>query len=94
MFSRLLFLGAVLIAQPQGVAANPLDAIRLTVPTLSKDFHLECDLNPKLPLGFGAGGTLENWISFSGGMWNATWGNGTIEVCNQQRLVCFHLQFS
>jgi len=52
----------------------------LPVPTLTKDFHLECDLNPKLSIGTGPGGTLWNWISFTGGRWNATWGNGTIEV--------------
>jgi hypothetical protein len=52
----------------------------LPVPTLTKDFHLECDLNPKLNLGPGLAGSTFNWISFTGGRWNATWGNGTIEV--------------
>lgn len=56
------------------------DAVNLPAPTLTKDFHLECDLNPKLSLGWGPGDTLFNWISFTGGKWNATWGNGTIEV--------------
>ena len=57
-------------------------ALDLPVPTLTKDFHLECELNPKLSLGSGPGDTLWNWISFTGGTWNATWGNGTIEVIN------------
>ena len=56
-------------------------ALDLPVPTLTKDFRLECELNPKLSLGSGPGDTLWNWISFTGGTWNATWGNGTIEVC-------------
>ena len=60
--------------------ANATAAVQLPVPTLTKDFHLECDLNPKLSLGSGPGDTVFNWISFTGGTWNATWGNGTIEV--------------
>jgi len=59
---------------------NAATEVKLPVPTLTKDFHLECDLNPRLSLGSGPGDTLWNWISFTGGTWNATWGNGTIEV--------------
>ncbi|KAK3318873.1 hypothetical protein B0H66DRAFT_640190 [Apodospora peruviana] len=61
-------------------AASRLALADLPLPTLTKDFHLECDLNPKLSLGSGPGNTLLNWISFTGGRWNATWGNGTIEL--------------
>jgi hypothetical protein len=50
------------------------------IPGLIKDFHLECDLNPRLSVGFGPGGVQNNWISFTGGTWEATWGAGTIEV--------------
>lgn len=59
---------------------NAATEVKLPVPTLTKDFHLECELNPKLSLGSVPGDTLWNWISFTGGTWNATWGNGTIEV--------------
>lgn len=59
----------------------------LPLPTLTKDFHLECDLNPKLSLGSGPGDTMFNWISFTGGVWNATWGNGTIEASNPSSVV-------
>jgi hypothetical protein len=62
-------------------------AFDLPVPTLVKDFHLEVDLNPKIPLGYGPGGTLLNWISFTGGWWSASWGNGTIEVSLTRRFV-------
>ncbi|KAK3386863.1 hypothetical protein B0H63DRAFT_468512 [Podospora didyma] len=62
-----------------GLANLSAPAVTLSIPTLSKDFHLECDLNPKISLGSGPGNTLYNWISFTGGVWNATWGNGTIE---------------
>jgi hypothetical protein len=61
--------------------AQLTEDVVLPAPTLTKDFRLECDLNPKLAIGAGPGGTLWNWISFTGGRWNATWGNGTIEVC-------------
>ncbi|KAK5651345.1 hypothetical protein OQA88_12578 [Cercophora sp. LCS_1] len=63
-----------------GLANITAPVVNLPVPTLTKDFHLECDLNPKLGLGSGPGGSLWNWISFTGGTWNATWGNGTIEL--------------
>ncbi|KAK1831981.1 hypothetical protein QBC39DRAFT_349872 [Podospora conica] len=59
---------------------NAATNVSIPAPTLTKDFHLECELNPKLSLGSGPGDTLWNWISFTGGTWNATWGNGTIEL--------------
>lgn len=65
---------------------NAATEVKLPVPTLTKDFHLECELNPKLSLGSGPGDTLWNWISFTGGTWNATWGNGTIEVSHLAQL--------
>lgn len=77
MVARSILAVAALVA-PALAAIDP--ATGLPIPTLTKDFYLECDLNPKLSLGSGPGDTLWNWISFTGGVWNATWGNGTIEV--------------
>ncbi|KAK4207694.1 hypothetical protein QBC37DRAFT_326957 [Rhypophila decipiens] len=70
--------GLAAVATPALAVLDPTSG--LPIPTLTKDFHLECDLNPKLGLGSGPGDTLWNWISFTGGVWNATWGNGTIEL--------------
>jgi len=52
----------------------------MAIPNIERDFTMECDLHPSIPLGSGPGDTKYNWISFSGGAWNATWGKGTIEV--------------
>ena len=54
--------------------------LKLPVPTLSKDYHLEVDLDPKINLGPGPGGSTYNWINFQGGTWTAPWGNGTVVV--------------
>ncbi|KAK0747089.1 hypothetical protein B0T18DRAFT_327174 [Schizothecium vesticola] len=51
----------------------------MAIPNIERDFTMECDLHPSIPLGSGPGDTKYNWISFSGGVWNATWGKGTIE---------------
>jgi hypothetical protein len=69
-----------------GIAALALPAMAASastppVPSLSKDFHIEVDLNPRLSLGYGPGGVLNNWISFTTGVWTAPWGSGTVEVC-------------
>ncbi|TLD17980.1 hypothetical protein PspLS_10565 [Pyricularia sp. CBS 133598] len=54
----------------------------LPVPALTVDFRLQVDLNPKIALGKGVWGE-RNWISFKGGQWSATWGNGTVEPGGQ-----------
>lgn len=52
----------------------------MAIPNIARDFTMICELNPSLPLGPGPGDTKYNWISFAGGVWNATWGQGTVEV--------------
>lgn len=52
----------------------------MAIPNIARDFTMICDLNPSIPLGSGPGDTKYNWISFAGGEWNATWGQGTVEV--------------
>jgi len=84
LFTVIACVAATMASASASASASDFDFdfedVKLPTPTLTKDFHLECDLNPKLGLGEGPGGTLWNWISFTGGRWNATWGNGTIEV--------------
>ena len=51
----------------------------LSVPQLKLDFRICVQLNPLIPVGRGPWGQ-RNWISFQGGQWKATWGEGTVEV--------------
>lgn len=52
----------------------------LPVPDLRLDFKICVQLNPIIAVGLGPWGK-RNWISFKGGEWSATWGQGTVEVC-------------
>ncbi|KAF9874323.1 hypothetical protein CkaCkLH20_08306 [Colletotrichum karsti] len=52
-------------------------AFPLPVPKLDLDFRIVVDLNPLIPVGVGPFGK-RNWISFSGGVFSATWGTGTV----------------
>ncbi|TDZ33302.1 UPF0311 protein [Colletotrichum spinosum] len=52
-------------------------AFPLPVPTLDLDFRIVVDLNPLIPVGEGPFGK-RNWISFSGGVFTAKWGTGTV----------------
>ncbi|KAI1365248.1 hypothetical protein F5Y08DRAFT_338806 [Xylaria arbuscula] len=52
--------------------------LSLPVPTLTFDFRMSVELNPKVAVGLVPSGGLRNWISFSGGSWAATWGSGTV----------------
>jgi hypothetical protein len=54
-------------------------SLNLPVPDLRLDFRMSVDLNPKIELGDGPWGR-RNWISFTGGIWKASWGSGTVEV--------------
>ena len=56
----------------------------LPVPSLTLDFRLKVDLNPKIALGHGVWGE-RNWISFKAGEWSATWGHGIVEVSVRQQ---------
>lgn len=56
--------------------ASDLD---LPVPKLELDFKISVQLNPRINVGKGPWGD-RNWISFSGGEWKASWGQGTVEV--------------
>ncbi|CAK3992324.1 hypothetical protein BST61_czeina15g001000 [Lecanosticta acicola] len=60
-------------------AAASLD---LPTPQLELDFRMSVALNPKISLGEGPWGQ-RNWISFQGGNWTASWGNGTVEPGGQ-----------
>lgn len=55
-------------------------SIPIPAPTLTRDFRIVCDLNPKIPVGGPGMWGQRNWISFRGGRWEAEWGRGTIEV--------------
>ncbi|GKT56125.1 hypothetical protein ColTof4_13907 [Colletotrichum tofieldiae] len=59
----------------------PVDRTRaafpLPVPALALDFRIVVDLNPLIPVGVGPFGQ-RNWISFSGGVFTAKWGTGTV----------------
>ncbi|KAK6433096.1 hypothetical protein LTR95_010724 [Oleoguttula sp. CCFEE 5521] len=57
-----------------GTAAASLD---LPIPVPRLDFRMSVTLNPKVSLGPGPFGQ-RNWISFSGGQWQATWGSGVV----------------
>jgi hypothetical protein len=59
-------------------------SLSLPTPTLQLDFRMSVTINPKIDIGEGPWGQ-RNWISFSGGRWNATWGSGTVEVCTPIR---------
>ncbi|KAI1506081.1 hypothetical protein F5X99DRAFT_367067 [Biscogniauxia marginata] len=50
----------------------------LPIPTLTYEFRIIVELNPKLVIGTVPSGGTRNWISFSGGSWAATWGSGII----------------
>ncbi|KAH0442410.1 hypothetical protein CcaCcLH18_01452 [Colletotrichum camelliae] len=52
-------------------------AFPLPVPKLDLDFRIVVDLNPLIPVGVGPFGK-RNWISFSGGVFTAKWGTGTV----------------
>ncbi|KAK1993267.1 hypothetical protein LX36DRAFT_616171 [Colletotrichum falcatum] len=52
-------------------------ALPLPVPALALDFRIVVDLDPLIPVGVGPFGR-RNWISFSGGVFTARWGSGTV----------------
>ncbi|KAF3800134.1 hypothetical protein GCG54_00015513 [Colletotrichum gloeosporioides] len=52
-------------------------AFPLPVPKLDLDFRIVVDLNPLIAVGVGPFGK-RNWISFSGGVFTAKWGTGTV----------------
>lgn len=60
----------------EGSAASK---IQLPTPKLKVDFRICVQLNPLISVGEGPWGK-RNWISFKGGQWKATWGEGTVEV--------------
>lgn len=66
---------------PESSAAAKLD---LPSPQLDLDFRMSVALNPKISLGEGPWGA-RNWISFQGGNWTASWGNGTVEASPKRR---------
>lgn len=53
--------------------------VQLPTPELKLDFRICVQLNPLISVGKGPWGQ-RNWISFKGGQWKATWGEGTVEV--------------
>lgn len=61
---------------PEGWVKSDL---KLPTPELQLDFRICVQLNPIIPVGEGPWGK-RNWISFKGGQWSATWGEGTVEV--------------
>ncbi|TKA68358.1 hypothetical protein B0A49_06605 [Cryomyces minteri] len=67
-------LGDLLPAFPTGSTARD---ITLPTPSLVLDFRMSVTLNPKISVGKGIWGQ-RNWISFTGGRWSATWGQGTV----------------
>ena len=60
---------------PPDTTASTLD---LPVPKLDLDFRMSVSLNPKISLGDSGPWGARNWISFSGGVWTASWGKGTV----------------
>ncbi|EFQ27253.1 uncharacterized protein GLRG_01748 [Colletotrichum graminicola M1.001] len=52
-------------------------ALPLPVPSLALDFRMVVDLDPLVSVGVGPFGQ-RNWISFSGGVFTARWGTGTV----------------
>lgn len=65
--------------QSSFAAESAASKIELPTPGLKLDFRICVQLNPLIPVGRGPWGQ-RNWISFSGGQWKATWGEGTVEV--------------
>ncbi|KAM0723970.1 hypothetical protein Q7P37_000961 [Cladosporium fusiforme] len=63
------------------LSSNASD-LELPVPKLELDFKISVQLNPRINVGKGPWGD-RNWISFSGGEWNASWGQGTVEPGGQ-----------
>ncbi|WYZ33809.1 hypothetical protein EsH8_I_000085 [Colletotrichum jinshuiense] len=61
-------------------------AFPLPVPSLALDFRIVVDLNPLIPVGEGPFGR-RNWISFSGGVFTAAWGTGTVVAGGQDSQV-------
>ncbi|KAH8590592.1 hypothetical protein B0O99DRAFT_301677 [Bisporella sp. PMI_857] len=59
-------------------AAFPHPDLSLPHPTLSLDFRMSVMLNPLISVGATPFGGHRNWISFSGGTWSGSWGNGTV----------------
>ncbi|KAI0522185.1 hypothetical protein F5B22DRAFT_462891 [Xylaria bambusicola] len=65
----------------RAVAARPQlphPDLTLPIPTLTFDYRMSVELNPKIAVGRVPSGGIRNWISFSGGSWAATWGSGTV----------------
>ncbi|KAK5006615.1 hypothetical protein LTR28_006287 [Elasticomyces elasticus] len=74
-------------------AGSPAATIDIPVPALTLDFRMSVQLNPKISVGGGPWGQ-RNWISFSGGMWAATWGSGTVVPGGQDTQLVLHPSLS
>jgi len=67
-------------ASPPSRPLKPSHGLELATPSLTLDFTISVKLHPKISVGPTPWGQ-RNWISFVGGEWEATWGSGTVIVC-------------